>query len=231
MLLLGVVLAGVVTAADRTDQVSAAGPTVVSGDVTVDTTWTAANSPYVVTGGDLRVMASATLTIQPGVVVRVQKPVSGAYFFKVHGTLIARGTASQPITFSSDRDSALGGSGGAARGDWWGIWFSTRSGDQTPAAESVLEHVAVRYGGYSGLAACATHQRGNVVLLDSRPLRIDHVTFAESSNAHVVVEGTLSDLGDPTRTVISNSTFDASCDGISAMAHAITARATRSTNR
>ena len=41
----------------------------VSGQIITDTTWTTAGSPYIVTG-DVQVVASAVLTISPGVEVQ-----------------------------------------------------------------------------------------------------------------------------------------------------------------
>src|SRR5690606_30890090 len=49
---------------------NSAGNTAVGGDLTANTTWTADKSPYLLLG-DLRVAPTATLTIEPGVTVRV----------------------------------------------------------------------------------------------------------------------------------------------------------------
>ncbi len=64
--------------------------------VTTDTTWTLAGSPYRVMT-DISVQAGVTLTIEPGVEVRVRK----LHGIAVYGTLIAQGTSAQRILFAS----------------------------------------------------------------------------------------------------------------------------------
>lgn len=105
------------------------GPTNVSGTISSNTTWTLANSPYVMTG-NVTVATGVTLTVEPGVVV---KGNAALRLLQVNGTLSAVGTASSPITFTSTADSAPG--------QWWGIHFGSSSGSST------LAHVNVRNGG------------------------------------------------------------------------------------
>ncbi|MEZ4833992.1 MAG: hypothetical protein R2873_18755 [Caldilineaceae bacterium] len=66
----------------------------VSGPITTNTTWTLANSPYIVTD-DVTVEAGVTLTIQPGVVVKFD---SGTDELWVNGTLIADASGGSPST-------------------------------------------------------------------------------------------------------------------------------------
>jgi len=68
--------------------------TEVSGIITADTTWTQANSPYTLTGNVL-VNKAATLTVEPGVTVDLN-----GYYIMVNGTLQARGTSNDKITFN-----------------------------------------------------------------------------------------------------------------------------------
>ena len=82
-----------------------AGPTNVSGTISVDTTWTAANSPYIVTG-NVTVASGVTLTVEPGVVVKLNSQFRE---MRVNGTLKAIGTAALPITFTSIQDDTVGG--------------------------------------------------------------------------------------------------------------------------
>lgn len=74
----------------------------VSGNITTNTTWTTANSPYIV-NGNLTVDSGITLTIQPGVTVRVDS----TYTFIVNGNMVAEGTASDTIKFTSNSVNPL----------------------------------------------------------------------------------------------------------------------------
>ncbi|MBM3434019.1 MAG: T9SS type A sorting domain-containing protein [Bacteroidetes bacterium] len=79
----------------------ASAQTNVQGGIYANTTWTLANSPYVMTGS-IVVFPGKTLTIQPGVVVKVQNPGPGSqYYLEIRGSLVARGTKTQPIVFKS----------------------------------------------------------------------------------------------------------------------------------
>lgn len=78
--------------------------TVVGGGIYANTTWTAANSPYLLTQS-LVIFPGKTLTIEPGTTVRVTADQSfntGNYIYlEVRGTLNAIGTTSSPITITS----------------------------------------------------------------------------------------------------------------------------------
>lgn len=66
--------------------------TEVTGVISLDTTWTEANSPYILTGPVL-VNSSVTLTIEPGVTVYLN-----GHYLRVNGTLSARGTSANKIS-------------------------------------------------------------------------------------------------------------------------------------
>ena len=68
--------------------------TQVSGIISQETTWTEANSPYIVTG-PTAVNKGATLTIEAGAKVNLN-----GYYLQVNGTLIARGTTTELIRFN-----------------------------------------------------------------------------------------------------------------------------------
>jgi hypothetical protein len=104
--------------------------------VETDTTWTAADSPYVV-DVETRVASGATLTLEPGVRIELAE---GANFI-VEGALIAQGTEAEPIVWTG-LDSAR----------WGSIFFMDSSVDAVfedvddYASGSILEHVDISLG-------------------------------------------------------------------------------------
>ena len=86
--------------------------TVPAGVIDVDTQFTLAGAPYIVTG-DVEVLIGATLTIEPGVLVRFQTGVE----LIVSGALVVQGTASQPVFLTADSDSPV-------PGYWTGVTLS-----------------------------------------------------------------------------------------------------------
>jgi hypothetical protein len=79
--------------------VQGAGSTEVSGILWDSTTWTAANSPYVIT--DLvQIPENVTLTIEPGVTVNSAKKTFGGYLFLLNGQILANGASDNPIIFN-----------------------------------------------------------------------------------------------------------------------------------
>lgn len=121
----------------------------VSGPILANTTWTQANSPYVVTGSIL-IGGGSTLTIEPGVVIRVNADLGiqvGSPEGFGHGTLVAQGTPSQPIRFTSNAAPET-----QAPGDWIHVFFSDLAVDATFVDDkyesgSILQHVIVEYAG------------------------------------------------------------------------------------
>ena len=109
--------------------------TTVSGAITANTTWSLAQSPYQVTA-DISVENGATLAIEAGVVVSFD---AARNLTVTNGALSARGTAGQPITFTSSLD--VTGSVPAA-GDWGQIRFLAATNDSA----TIIEHAQIRYG-------------------------------------------------------------------------------------
>ncbi|MBS1771421.1 MAG: T9SS type A sorting domain-containing protein [Bacteroidetes bacterium] len=89
--------------------------TFVSGIISTNTTWTKANSPYVV-NGNLSVDSGVRLTIQPGVVVMVDS----SYAITIDGSLMAKGTTADSIIFTSSKIAP-------SRKAWQGITFSLKT--------------------------------------------------------------------------------------------------------
>ncbi|HEY6000332.1 MAG TPA: right-handed parallel beta-helix repeat-containing protein, partial [bacterium] len=107
-----------------------------SGTLVADETWTG----VVAISGDVTVPEGRTLTVEPGTVIRfaslADDQAGGAATtlaeLVVSGSLIARGTAANPIVFGST-------STGLARGDWQGIRFQPA----TSGSALTLEYVTV----------------------------------------------------------------------------------------
>lgn len=81
----------------------AASQTMVSGGIYNNTTWTLANSPYLMTGS-IVVFPGVTLTIEPGVEVRVKEHslAEPQYYLEARGTINMVGQPDAPITFRAD---------------------------------------------------------------------------------------------------------------------------------
>ena len=158
----------------------------VSGNITINTTWTITDSPYTLTGEGVTVTAGAILTIEPGVVVLGQTTSQ----LRVQGRLVTLGTPTQPITFTSTADSD--------KNQWEGLVFDGGSG--------LLRHAAVRYAGRpNGIARANVAISGVLageVRIESSQVLSEGVGNVEDyglyiHNSHVVVTGTMfSDNGD-----------------------------------
>ena len=141
--------------------------------ISTSTTWTAAGSPYVVSGAVVvHGSAAPVLTIEPGVEVRFT--TAGSLQFGSggsRGALLANGTLAQPVTFTSDAAAK-------ARGDWGFLHF----GGPSTSPRSYLTHAVVEYAGRGSRTA---------VEVVNAPVTLTDVTVRESawagvyaSNAH-----------------------------------------------
>lgn len=113
---------------------AAAGPTYVGGPISTPTTWTLANSPYIVTG-TVTVQQGAILTIEPGVTISFTAGTGMRIgTTAASGRLVAAGTGSLPIRFTALAASPVSGF-------WDGIEFSANSLSNT------LRYCVVEYAG------------------------------------------------------------------------------------
>ena len=143
-----------------TEAAQLGGPTEVNGIIDTDTTWTLANSPYIVTGNIL-VSQGVTLTIEPGVEIRFD----GYYYLRVDGTLIADGTPEDLIVFTSNKTNP-------APGDWNTIRFANTS---TPAVYDENGN----YIGGSIMRYCRIEYAYAGTYIESSPL-ISHSIFTQN---------------------------------------------------
>ncbi|WP_374948667.1 hypothetical protein [Mucilaginibacter sp.] len=86
----------------------------VSADITTATTWTA-DKIYLLKG-NIFVTNNATLTIQPGTIIKGDKATKGALIVTRGAKIDATGTVDKPIVFTSNQSV-----GARAQGDWGGV--------------------------------------------------------------------------------------------------------------
>lgn len=111
----------------------AATTSTVSTDITSNTTWSGViclqNKVYVKNG--------ATLTIQPGTVIRGDKNTQGTLIITRGSKINAAGTASQPIVFTTNEDI-----GNRFEGDWGGLVILGAAKNNQPGGVSNIEGIA-----------------------------------------------------------------------------------------
>jgi hypothetical protein len=130
------------------------------GAVNADRTLSKACSPYTIKS-DIDVNGNATLTIEPGVTLRFDPEKNIAIGYNSAAKLMAVGTASEQIVFTSSASTP-------GAGDWAGVqlWSNTMNG-------STLKYVKFEYCGSNG-DAC-------VLGTGTKPNRVtvDHATFSK----------------------------------------------------
>ncbi|WP_159469305.1 T9SS C-terminal target domain-containing protein [Dyadobacter sp. 3J3] len=122
LLMIGLVMVGFVACNNDDDDTDPIPPVVVvpgalntvTGSITSNTTWKATDQ-YLISGF-VYVEAGATLTIEPGTIIKGDKATKGALFIKPGAKIIAVGTADKPIVFTSNQ--AIGQ---RKAGDWGGL--------------------------------------------------------------------------------------------------------------
>ena len=134
--------------------------TVLPGIIAVDTTLTAAGSPYSVTN-DLIVPANVTLTLGPG--VKFLMPASASIY--VHGALQANGSTNAPVTLAARTSRA-----------WGNLCFVNATGS------SVLSNLTVRGTGISRLdpvnLKAAVSSYNSTLTLDGADIEAGFPVFA-----------------------------------------------------
>jgi YD repeat-containing protein len=142
------------------------------------TTWTVAGSPYVL-DGNVVVASGATLTVEPGVIVKFNGEYRTLY---VDGALRAIGSASSRIVFTSLQDDTVGGDSGGdgptvgAPGQWYSI--AVGSGGML----SAFSYADLRYGG----TGSGNWAYGELAVGDAGTfVHVDHSSFTYSGSSGI----------------------------------------------
>lgn len=119
----------------------------VSSNITTNTTWS--TGQVILLSGPIFVKNNAVLTIQPGVIIRGDKSSPGAGLFITKGAkIIAVGTPTQPIVFTSDQPP-----GQRNIGDWGGVILLGKASNNNPGGVNNIEGLPpspdTEYGGGS----------------------------------------------------------------------------------
>lgn len=112
----------------------------VSGETDVDFTFTSDRKWLI--NGFLYVNSGATLTVQPGTIVKGDKDSKGTLIIRRGGKLMADGASSQPIVFTSNQPV-----GSRSYGDWGGIILCGRAPHNQPSDPVIEGGPDAQFGG------------------------------------------------------------------------------------
>jgi hypothetical protein len=185
-----VILLAILAASAAFSQVAYAA-TEVKSNITTNTTWTTAGSPYILEQ-QVKVVSGVTLTIQPGVTVEFNG--SDLLTFYIDGTLRAIGTESNPITFTSSQGAA----GAGAPGQYEGVSLIGS------AASAQLSFTHFEYG---GTGSGGYYLYGVLAAQSGANLEVERSVFEHNEHSGLK-------LNDASA-IVSHSTFAYNGDGIS----------------
>lgn len=173
-----------------------ASPVEVTGAIAEDTTWTA-DSCYLMKG-IVFVEPGATLTIEPGTKIMGEKVSLATLVVKPGAKIHARGTADEPIVFTSQ-----GEPGDRAAGDWGGVILLGKAPINVEGGKANVEGITgegTEYGGddpedNSGVLEYVRIEYSGILL--SQDNEVNGLTFAGVGSGtkvdHVMVHHTLDD--------------------------------------
>ena len=150
----------------------------LSGLISTNTTWSPSTcNPYIATGSVI-VDTAYTLTVEAGTNIKWNPGTA----LTIRGTLLARGSAEQPVTFTSNQTTPKAG-------DWVGIEFVDSSRDAEYDANenylrgSMIQHTVIEYAGKNGnTSVAAVNTKG------ASPY-IDHTTIQNNQGEGVNING------------------------------------------
>ena len=146
----------------------------VSGEINTNTTWYS-NARYLL-NGFVYVANNATLTIQPGTIIKGIYGSKGALIIERGAKIMAAGTSSQPIIFTSDRPA-----GQRAAGDWGGLVIcgkaTTNKHDSGTGVGQAEGGIRSLYGG--------TDDTDNSGILQYVRIEFPGIALTSSSNSEI----------------------------------------------
>ena len=156
--------------------------TTISGIISTDTVWTAANSPYIV-NGTLTIPTGITLIIEQGVVVKFIHLQSK---MNVYGAMQVNGTNDNKVYFTSYKDDEVGGDTNADGSASLPLPKDWRQVIIYPGANVNFNYSIIRYGGNTA-SVCpdytcsgALNNKGNLDFSNSQIYQTDKYGIYQS---------------------------------------------------
>jgi hypothetical protein len=171
----------------------------VTGDITSDTKWYAA-AKYLLSGF-VYVKNNATLTIEPGTIIKGVSGTKAALMIEKGSKIMAAGTAEKPIVFTSDKPKGQRG-----YGDWGGLVIcgnaptnkhdggitgngvaeggigSTYGGSNAADNSGVLQYVRIEFPGIGLTATANSEINGLTLYAVGSGTTIDHIQVSYSGD-------------------------------------------------
>jgi hypothetical protein len=171
----------------------------VTGDITTNTKWYAA-AKYLLSGF-VYVKNNATLTIEPGTVIKGVSGTKAALMIEKGSKIMAAGTAEKPIVFTSDKPKGQRG-----YGDWGGLVIcgnaptnkhdggiagngiaeggigSTYGGTNAADNSGVLQYVRIEFPGIGLTATANSEINGLTLYAVGSGTTIDHIQVSYSGD-------------------------------------------------